>query len=67
MGKRQKSAEIESLIAAMSSEDSQNQGFLKFSEEEAAHGRQVARGIKSRKGLKSGEPFSDEKHINLEA
>lgn len=67
MGKTYKPAAIESSISAETSEDSQNQGFLKFPGETAAHGHKVAGLGKSRKGLKSGEPFSASNHINRKA
>jgi hypothetical protein len=64
MGKTHRCASIDSSISAGTSEGSQNQGFLKFSGEKAAHGHEVAGPMKSRKGLKSGEPFSAPNHIN---
>jgi hypothetical protein len=64
MGYSHKSTAINSSISAKASEDSQNQGFLKFLGEKSAHVLEVAGSMKSRKGLKSGEPFSVLNHIN---
>jgi hypothetical protein len=67
MGKTHKCIAIDSSISAGTSEDSQNQGFLKFSGEKAAHGHEVAGSMESRKGLKSGEPFSATNYTNQKA
>ncbi len=67
MGKTHRFAAIDSSISAETLEDSQNQGFLMFPSEKAAHGHKVAGLRKSRKGLKSGEPFSASNHINQKA
>ncbi len=64
MGYSHKSMGINSLISAKASEDGQNQGFLKFLGEKSTHVVGVAGSMKSRKGLKSGEPFSALNHIN---
>jgi hypothetical protein len=49
------------------SESGQNQGFLRTFGDEAAQDQTKEGSAKSRKGLKSGEPFSSVNHINLEA
>ena len=64
MGKTSIGAKGASLGTKRASEDSQNQGFLKFFTEKATHGQAVVGPAESRKGLKSGEPFSSTNHIN---
>jgi hypothetical protein len=53
------------VIRRKASEVSPNQGFLTALENKASHGLQVEQPVKSRKGLKSGEPFYYFKLINL--
>jgi hypothetical protein len=58
MGKARKGKEAYASDSSKTSENSQNQGFLRLSNEKAAHGQNVQLLVKSGKGLKSGEPFS---------
>jgi hypothetical protein len=67
MGKTSKGTGLEALSSIRTSESSQNQGFLMTSGKRAAHSQEIEGSAKSRKGLKSGEPFSSNNHINLEA
>lgn len=64
MGKISTGAKGASLSIARASEDSQNQGFLKLFTEKATHGQAVVGPAESRKGLKSGEPFSSTNYTN---
>jgi len=65
MGKTANGAAQAKTKEANASEDSQNQGFLKIFGQMATHRQEVEGLVKSRKGLKSGEPFSSNNHINL--
>jgi hypothetical protein len=67
MGKTSKSKGPQTSSSTKASESSQNQGFLKTSGKKAAHSQEIKGSAKSRKGLKSGEPFSSTNHINREA
>lgn len=67
MGKTSRGAEVKTLSSTKSSEDSQNQGFLKFFGINAAHDHVVVGQGKNRKGLKSGEPLSSNNFINQSA
>jgi hypothetical protein len=64
MGKTATGGVKGTTILGRTSESSQNQGFLNLFGKKASHGQAIARLDKSRKGLKSGEPFSSAKHTN---
>ena len=67
MGKTSKDAEVKTLNSTKSSEDSQNQGFLKFFGKKVAHGHVVAGPRKNRKWLNSSEPITYNNFINQSA
>jgi hypothetical protein len=67
MGKTSRGAEVKTLSSTKSSEDSQNQRFLKFFGKQAAHDHVVVGPGKNRRGFKSGEPSPSNNFINQSA
>jgi hypothetical protein len=67
MGKTSKGAVIKTLSSRGSSEDSQNQRFLKLFGKKAAHDHVFVGPRKNRKGFTSDEPFSSNNFINQSA
>ena len=67
MGKKANQKGNDAVILSKTSEGNLNQGFLKVLAKKATHRLKVEEPGKSRKGLKSGEPFSSINHTNLSA